>query len=604
MAFRVDRHFTLSGAAAACSVLACGALAVGSVGIESVTATASPAAARQANAPVTADDEDAQAVTPKIVRTSVPIVAAGARSRIDNALRKSGADIQGERSTGAQLAAHLVRTGLAPFEVAGVTWGHGSVVPGITVRVRTMVSGHWADWTQVQVDGDGPSASEKSRARSGTEPLWTPKATGIEVAVSTPTGTAPRGLAVSTIDPGRSRFDAKAVARTSATLSTAGMKSGSVASVVSTPAASPGRALTRDGFPEMPAIITRKQWGADPKLTDDCWDPVYGDSLKMVFIHHTVNSNSYTAAQAPALMRGILAYHTQSRNWCDIGYNFVVDRFGNIYEGRRGGMRLPVRGAHTGIYNTDSTGISMLGNFDTSQLTTAMQNALVRLVGWRLGTAYETGTGTERLAGKTFQRISGHRDAMATACPGKYGYAFLPTLRARVDWYLAPMKTHILSAYESKGGTKGPLGRVYQGEMGLAGGHTTIFQHGRMYYKAATGRPVATLMRGAVLSKYRTAGGPTSDLGYPRSSQLTYNRGAIKEVRFEHGNIYASRSTGAHALDGKILTKYYALNSFTGRLGLPTTDSVTHVTYVSANFVNGRIVYTFETKRFTITYKQ
>jgi uncharacterized protein with LGFP repeats len=570
--------------------------------VESLTATASPAPARQAQSQAGIHN-GAHAVTPKIVQTPVPHIASKARSRLDKTLRNSGADIESTGPAGNILAAHLRRTGLAPFEVAGVTWNPGTAAADVTIRVRTLVGGHWADWTPVEVDADGPAASEDSRARPGTDPIWTPRATGIEVAVSTATGNAPRGLAASTIDPGRSTYDARAVSRTSATLSTASAKSGSAASVVSTPAASPGRALARDGFPEIPTIITRRQWGADPKLTDDCWDPVYGDSLKMVFIHHTVNTNTYSAAQAPALMRGILAYHTQSRDWCDIGYNFVVDRFGNIYEGRRGGMRLPVRGAHTGEYNVDSTGISMLGNFDTAHLTTAMQNALVRLVGWRLGTAYETGTGTERLAGKTFQRISGHRDAMSTACPGKYGYAFLPTLRARVDWYLAPEKTHILSAYQSKGGTKSALGRVYQGEMGVAGGHMTVFQHGRMYYKVATGRPVATLMRGAVLSKYRTAGGPTSDLGYPRSSDLSYNRGAIKEVRFEHGNIYASKPTGAHALTGRILTKYYALNSFAGRLGLPTSDAVTHPTYISANFVNGRIVYTFETKRFTITYK-
>jgi N-acetylmuramoyl-L-alanine amidase/LGFP repeat len=596
MSVRLPRRFTLSGTVGSLTAVACGALLVGSL----TEPTHAVATASERSTAVRSDGP--HPVTATIAKTSVPSVMAAARPRTTKVLRAAGAS---GTSAGSTLAAHLVRTSLAPFQVAGVTWRSRPLISDISVQVRTLTRAGWGQWQPLPVDGDGPSSGEsKARgARPGTQPLWTATATGIEVAVSTATGAAPKGLQVSTIDPGRSTYDAKAVARTSATLSTGAAKAGTAPTVLSTPAASPGRALTRDGFPEMPRIIKRKQWGANPKLTEPCWDPIYGDSLKMVFIHHTVNSNDYSAAQAPALMRGILAYHTQGQGWCDIGYNFVVDRFGNIYEGRRGGIRKPVRGAHAGDYNTDSTGISMLGNFDTSRLTTVMQNALVRLVGWRLGTAYKSGTGPERLAGKRFKRISGHRDAMATACPGRYGYAFLPTLRSRVNWYLAPMRTHIRRAYLANGKRASDLGRVYQGEMGLPGGHMTVFQHGRMYYAPATHRGVTTLMRGQVLAKYRSLGGPRSDLGFPKTSDLSFSRGTVKEVRFRHGNIYASKRTGAHALTGKILRKYFALRSFNGRLGLPTTNSVTHRKYVAANFVNGRIVYTFATKQFTITYE-
>ena len=94
--------------------------------------------------------------------------------------------------------------------------------------------------------------------------------------------------------------------------------------------------------------------------------PRYG-TVKAGFIHHTVNANNYTAAQVPALLRGIYAYHTQSRGWRDIGYNYLVDRFGRIWEGRYGGVDRAVVGAHTLGYNEYSFAMSAIGNFDIAQ---------------------------------------------------------------------------------------------------------------------------------------------------------------------------------------------------------------------------------------------
>ena len=92
----------------------------------------------------------------------------------------------------------------------------------------------------------------------------------------------------------------------------------------------------------------------------------YG-TIKAGFVHHTVNANDYTAEQVPAIIRGIYAYHTQSRGWSDIGYNFLVDRFGRIWEGRYGGVDRPVVGAHTLNYNEESFAMSAIGNFETAQ---------------------------------------------------------------------------------------------------------------------------------------------------------------------------------------------------------------------------------------------
>ena len=182
-------------------------------------------------------------------------------------------------------------------------------------------------------------------------------------------------------------------------------------------------------FPAKPRVITRRQWGANPKLTDHCDSPRYGRSAKMVFVHHTVNANNYSPRESPAIVRSIYAYHTQGQNWCDIGYNALIDRFGNIYEGRRGGMSKPVRGAHAGDYNTGTVGVSMIGNFQQRKPSARMKNALVRFIGWRLGTSYKPVRGTVRVEGHRFKRISGHRDAMSTACPGRFMYNRLPNIR-------------------------------------------------------------------------------------------------------------------------------------------------------------------------------
>ena len=114
----------------------------------------------------------------------------------------------------------------------------------------------------------------------------------------------------------------------------------------------------------MPQIYSRADWGADERMRDCCVE--YGE-VHAGFVHHTVNANDYTRREVPAILRGIYAYHTQSRGWRDIGYNFLIDRFGRIWEGRYGGITMPVVGAHTLDYNENSFAASAIGNYETAQ---------------------------------------------------------------------------------------------------------------------------------------------------------------------------------------------------------------------------------------------
>jgi uncharacterized protein with LGFP repeats len=178
-----------------------------------------------------------------------------------------------------------------------------------------------------------------------------------------------------------------------------------------------------------PAIYSRAQWGADESLRDGFAG--YGE-IRAAFVHHTVNTNDYTRADVPAILRGIYAYHTQSQGWSDIGYNFLVDRFGRIWEGRWGGIRRPVIGAHTLGYNDESFAMSAIGNFDLTDPTREMLRAYKRLFAWKLDLYGVDGDAFTTIDGVRLRTISGHRDVGATACPGQNLYAQIPKIRARV----------------------------------------------------------------------------------------------------------------------------------------------------------------------------
>ena len=168
--------------------------------------------------------------------------------------------------------------------------------------------------------------------------------------------------------------------------------------------------------------------------------------VKYAVVHHTVNANDYSESDVPAMLAAIYAEHTGTNAWCDIGYNFIVDRFGRIWEGRSGGITKAIVGAHAEGFNTGSVGVSFLGQFEpgvspaVGHPSAAALAAAGRLIGWKLGlngidpTGHLTVTsgGSNRWpsgTSVTLNRISGHRDVGYTACPGQYLYDDLPTIR-------------------------------------------------------------------------------------------------------------------------------------------------------------------------------
>ena len=128
------------------------------------------------------------------------------------------------------------------------------------------------------------------------------------------------------------------------------------------------------------------------------------------------------------MVRGIYAYHVKSNGWSDIGYNFLVDRYGRAYEGRAGGIDRYVLGAHTGGFIKDSFAVSLLGDFTTVPPSEETLQTTSDLLAWKLGSAYREPTGTAVLVSAgggtsrypsgqslVFDVISGHRDAGNTS---------------------------------------------------------------------------------------------------------------------------------------------------------------------------------------------
>lgn len=301
------------------------------------------------------------------------------------------------------------------FDLIGLRWRSGGE---LRARIRVRTSAGWSPWTEMAGDHAGGD---------GAEPVWAGGADAYQLRFDR----LPRGL--------RAQFvNATGSATAAARVQTA-LRRGLHRALAAVAGA---RALAQDEPPlDAPAIVPRELWGADqcPPRTA----PSYGE-VQVGFVHHTVNANAYSAADSAAMVLAICRYHRNSNRWRDIGYNFVVDRYGQIFEGRAGGIDQPVIGAQAQGYNGLSTGVANLGTFAGVPQTAAGIRATAELLAWKmtLHGAPVDGTATVGSGGGpanrypvgtpvTFARIAGHRDADRTSCPGDALFAQLPEIRAR-----------------------------------------------------------------------------------------------------------------------------------------------------------------------------
>jgi uncharacterized protein with LGFP repeats len=361
-----------------------------------------------------ADGTAAASPAPAVVRLST---TEGGISEADLPLgRRLVQQVSGGRRTAA------LRT--SGYSMVGVTWTGSRAPQRVAVRWPA-ASGGWAAWHTLPAQTDLPAAGE-ARGTSGTQVVWTGRHTQVQVAVL---GNRPSGLRLSLIDTGPAERTPSARSLAASTATTA-----------RTATAAAARAHRPTRAPK-PALVKRKAWGADPSWRNGT--PTYIKKIQQVHIHHTATANRYAPGDVPGLLRGMYWYHTHALGWFDIGYNFLVDRFGRGWVGRSGGADLPVRGAHTLGFNHESVGIAFIGSFTKVRPTGKAMDAAVEIAAWKLdmygghprGTVVVRSRGSDRFAAGRFVRlpvIDGHRDTNQTDCPGARLYALLPKLRQRV----------------------------------------------------------------------------------------------------------------------------------------------------------------------------
>lgn len=359
-------------------------------------------------------------------------------------------------------------------EMAGLTWSAPSTVE-FEVRGRS-ADGTWSEWLDLHGGlAEAPERAETTDRARFAGPAWLGHDLDlIEVRVG---GTPVQGLDLHVID---------------------------------TEPAQGGALTTQSAMalPAPPGIISRAQWGADESwrsVHDGCAQPRYANDLTYLVIHHTVNANNYSPSDSAAMIRGIYRFHVFTNGWCDIAYNFLVDRHGQVFEGRAGGIRDPVIGGHSGGFNTNSTGIAMLGDFQVGTVPQATYNSLRRLVAFKLGHHGVDPLGSTRVhtvahSSSRFpadqdifvQTVVPHGDLSQTACPGAYLRQLIPTLRRDVANDIRANSADRRVVGDWNGDGVDTIGNFENGQWGLrntnsAGGPDVSVRYGAPGYRPVVG---------------------------------------------------------------------------------------------------------------------
>ncbi len=340
----------------------------------------------------------------------------------------------------------------APVTLVGLSWAEGEPE---SVSVRFKARGQWGPWTPIPIEADhgpDPNTAEGRNQSQATDSIWVGESDAVQFMA---TGEEVAGAEATLID---TTNRTKPLSKRLTDLFTPTVDQA-------------------DGAPNQPAIHPRADW--DP--SNSC-APKSSPSFVQVthaFVHHTTGSNNESQAQIPGHVLAICLYHRNSNGWDDIGYNYLIDRFGGIWEGRAGGIANGVQGAHTVGFNSYSTGVAFIGDHTSSGPTPAAEASLKSLLAWKFGVHNVDPTNSSILVSKgsskwpegkpvLFRPISGHRDAQSTSCPGEACYQRMPTYRSGVDalWDQVPLglyRSPLVGDFDGDGAPEGALFKTTNG---------------------------------------------------------------------------------------------------------------------------------------------
>lgn len=321
-----------------------------------------------------------------------------------------------------------------PFQLLGLTWNRDlpeGTAADLTIRFQSK-DGTWSDWQHIEEDQDGAKdgfglhsyiitdnsvAFQYKALLNTTNRYYTPKLANFSFDyVNGGQLSIYKKLSKLIFDSGtdvipRTSWGADESLRLSKATSTP---------VTLSEDADKGE-TTDESDPDMTIV---KEVDTDSEGNPLLWPLEYPKKVKKIIIHHTATSK---IDDPEASVRAIYYYHAVSRGWGDIGYNYIVDQNGQVYEGRYGGDG--VVAGHAYGYNTGSVGIALLGNFEDNEIPSPLMKSLTGLV-------YEKATlnnidpdSSGLFRGEVLPNIMGHRDVGKTACPGEYTYDYIPAIR-------------------------------------------------------------------------------------------------------------------------------------------------------------------------------
>ncbi|MGV0625929.1 N-acetylmuramoyl-L-alanine amidase [Mycolicibacter minnesotensis] len=464
-----------------------------------------------------------------------------------------------------------------PFTMVALT---GADLSGTSARIRAKrADGSWGPWYatahETKQPASGPRAADApAPGPDGTEPVFVGRTTAVQIAVTRTDPNAPADQAKKTPKQAKGPAKAdKAKAQPEPAPKKHAPELGYVPATAAQPFAqnisavlitppkapvdaqwSPPSAVLAPGQP--PAIIPRSHWGAG--AYGRCGRAEDSGPVHAAVVHHTAGSNDYAPEDSAEIIRAIFAYHTRTLGWCDIGYNALVDKYGQVFEGRAGGLTRGIMGSHAGGFNRNTWGVSMIGTFDDAPPPPIQLETVGRLLGWRLGLEGTDPRGIAQLtsAGGSFTpfprgsaltlpSIIGHRDLDETDCPGAQGYVALDLIR------------DIAARFNDPGGPDDFV-RVMEG--------------------------------GAIHTRWLELGGAEGMLGAVTSPEAV-GEGPTRYATFEHGAIYWSPETGAQPITGAIYQAWASLGYERGVLGLPTSAELPEPEWVGQNFQHGTLNY-------------
>ncbi|MCV7148693.1 LGFP repeat-containing protein [Mycobacterium riyadhense] len=435
-----------------------------------------------------------------------------------------------------------------PFALVALTGD----LAGTSTRVRAKrPDGSWGPWYQTEYETAAPDPGPEgtSRGPRSTDPVFVGTTTTVQIAV-----TRPIDAPVTQPPPGGEPDERGLGYRPATKEQPFGQNISAI--LISPPQApaethwNPPTGVTMPG--QAPAIISRAEWGADESLR--CGTPQYDNGVRAAVVHHTAGSNDYSPLESAGIVKAIYTYHSKTLGWCDIAYNALVDKYGQVFEGSAGGLTKAVEGFHTGGFNRDTWGVAMIGNFDDMAPTPIQLRTVGRLLGWRLGMADVDPKGTVELesvggsyttfpagAVAKLPAIFTHRDVGNTDCPGNAAYALMDEIRDIASHFNDPPEELI---------------------------------------KALEG--------GAIYERWQALGGTNSVLGAPTSPEMEA-ADAARYATFAKGAMYWAPETGAQPVTGAIYDAWASLSYERGPLGLPTSAEIHEPLYIAQNFAHGTL---------------